>query len=451
MSFAKAAKKNGSQGERAGTNAAAQYGPARYHLGTIHPGPRHHDDVVRCGRTGDLGALLGLFQGSLPGDESFSSTGDRVGGQVEFNPGDPSKCHLQLYIRHNRPIRPGFAARQWTFLGDGVCRAHFTQRTWGSDELALNYCTREDKRFPGTLPFISAEPPVARQGARSDIDEACSELLAHRDLKKLAIARPGTFVKHHAGYSKLLDVTVGARPDKPRIVIWFYGKSGAGKSCLAGRVGEYYFHQFSECKHGYDAGTDVARVSFSNDGTFLNGYIGEPRIALFDDFDHELAGKIWPRIMDLFGMSSNPINVKGGFKRWNVDVVLITNKRPPHECLQPLLGWDVNREKYELLRRLTYVVEVTDEFKIPTWYDPLLLNASSDDATLGPEHVAASVPAALAALTPRVMPSLHQEMASDDEAPEFSDREMGEFVAEDSLDYDLLAAEANAEDELCDK
>lgn len=437
MSFSKAARKRGAGAERAGPHGAAQYGPSRNWIGTIHVDTLHHDAVINCARTGDLGALLRLFQGSLPGDESFESVGLRTGGQVEFNPGDPAHCHLQVYLRYSRPVRPGFAARQWTFIGDGVCRAHVTKREWGSDELALNYCTREDKRFPGTLPFVSAEPPVARQGARSDLEEGCQELLAHRDLAALAVARPGTFVKHHAGYAKLLEVTAKSRKDGPRIVIWFYGSSGAGKSCLAGRVGEFYFHRDSECERGYDAGTDVARVSFNNDGGFLNGYRGEEHIALFDDFAHELPTRSqqnWARFMDLIGMSSNPVNVKGGYKRWNVDVVLITNKRPPHECLRPQLGWDADREKFELLRRLTYIVKCNGEFETPTWYDPLLLNASSDDAELGPQHVAASIPEGLAQLTPRVMPPLHQEMASDDEAPEFSDREVEEMVVPDSQD-----------------
>jgi len=406
--------------EERAERAAANSG-ARNWLITIKVIPRLVEVVRRLTVDGDGAALWQLFEGSRAGSP-HAVNGDaalvRFTGQEEFYPERPADSHLHLYVRFPGTPRANQAARHFTWRGEDICHAHAVKHTFGSDEKVIAYCTKIDGRFPGTR-ILSLGEAVARPGRRTDHETIVQELCESKSLTEIAKQHPGWYVRNHNGAAALLRAITTPRASAKRLVIWIFGVSGAGKSCLSRRLAEHYF--VAGGGTGWDAAVGLSRAKLLPTG-FVIGVDERTTAAVFDDIDVNAWRQWWTTIMELLDTEPCSVNIKGGSCRWNADPVFITCKRPPHLALR-LLGWSEDVAKYEIMRRLTYVVRCTGEWELPTWYSPEKIHADDDDVDPGDAHLATGVPAVVAGLTPRVRPPAQQEVESDSDsdAPVYED------------------------------
>lgn len=161
----------------------------------------------------------------------------------QLETGAEGTLHFQGYLEFHRPQRLA-AVKRGQFV-----YAHFEVRR-GTRIQARDYTQKPEGQCCG--PWTHGTW-IGGQGARTDLNDAATDLLGSRDLRQFALQHPGMYVKHHAGFAKLLETTrplpeqpepvwrpwqldalaiVDGLPD-PRKVHWFVDyEGGKGKSFL---------------------------------------------------------------------------------------------------------------------------------------------------------------------------------------------------------------------------
>lgn len=218
-------------------------------------------------------------------------------GQLEECP-DTQRLHVQFYTEFVRPFR---LSRLKNLFPDTI---HWERRR-GSRAQAIAYCQKDESRLEG--PVVIGDLDSA-QGKRTDLEDACTSLTEHRDLKRLAEDMPTLFVKYHKGFSALLDITTSERSWKTLVTV-VIGEPGVGKT--------YWVH--SKCEPG-----SVFHVCKPNNNTvWWDGYNPEKHTnVLFDDFYGWVPYVEMLRLMD---EQAHQVPVKGGFKNFLAKHIYITS------------------------------------------------------------------------------------------------------------------------------
>lgn len=128
--------------------------------------------------------------------------------------------------------------------------------------------------------------------------------------------------------------------DKERIVKWYYGGTGTGKTRTA----------MDEFK---DVPDEDLWIASGNLKDFFNGYHGQ-RYVIFDDFRNgDMKFNQLLRITDRYRYT---VNVKNGIYDWNADYIIFTSPYAPEDTFKT---WNKKTEEFEpredieqLLRRL---------------------------------------------------------------------------------------------------
>lgn len=204
---------------------------------------------------------------------------------------ETGRLHLQGYVELTRSIRFP-AIKQLLGFGDHV---HLEPRRGNRDQ-AKAYCEKEESRVSGPYYWPSKEAyGKGGQGRRSDIDDACEELLQHRDMSQL----PNSLVvKYHKGFDRLLSLTAKPRkydPDNPVECIILWGAAGTGKSQEAYRIANNY-----------------STYNKDGDTKWFDGYNGEQCIVVneFDPVKTEITISMFKKWVDWCPCLVQP---KGGY------------------------------------------------------------------------------------------------------------------------------------------
>lgn len=147
--------------------------------------------------------------------------------QAEICP-ETKAPHWQIYWETASKGGVGFRAVQKS-IGD--MKAHCEPRR-GTAEQAIEYCRKPETRVEGTEPFEFGSREQGGQGHRSDLDACCEIIKAGGDMKAIAEAAPGTFVRYHKGLDALRMVLMPER-DWQTTCEWVVGPPGVGKTRYA--------------------------------------------------------------------------------------------------------------------------------------------------------------------------------------------------------------------------
>ena len=93
---------------------------------------------------------------------------------------------------------------------------------------AINYCSKERTRAPGTLPVRIGDQPTV-QGQRSDLAIVADMVRAKRSLADIAEQHPATYIRVYRGISALQGALIKPRNFQTE-VFWYYGPTGSGKT-----------------------------------------------------------------------------------------------------------------------------------------------------------------------------------------------------------------------------
>ncbi len=229
--------------------------------------------------------------------------------------GEDETKHYQGYCEFTTSLRLGSVKKI-------LPRAHWEGRR-GSQLDAIAYCQKEDTRVSG--PY-SAGVAGGHQGKRTDVDNACEVLQSTRSLRALAEEMPGTFVKFHRGFQRLLEVTVNPRAADPKCIL-LYGPTGTGKS--------HWAHQrFPDA---------YWKPPMSK---WFDGYLDETTVIM-----DEYAGKMSKmslvfllRLMDKYPLK---VEVKGSSRDWLAETIVFTTNIHPYLWYD----WEGRKSQWPALQR----------------------------------------------------------------------------------------------------
>lgn len=200
----------------------------------------------------------------------------------------------------------------------------------GTPRENYDYCTKEDTRDAGTVPFVRGVIP--QPGQRTDIEGLVS--LAKDPTKRMRdiIDSNGEgFVRYYKGIDRVRSIFSEPRRFQTE-VLWFYGSTGTGKSRLADSLApDAYWKSNDKWFDGYDP--------IEHDDIIIDDFRSN-----FHTFNFIL------RLFDRYPMQ---VEIKGGTTNFRAKRIFVTTSK------HPLQTWETRSEEAldQLIRRLSVIVE----------------------------------------------------------------------------------------------
>lgn len=238
--------------------------------------------------------------------------------------GESGTPHLQGYIEfENARMMKGVKAEM-------KCdRVHLEGRK-GTAKQAADYCKKDGN-------FIE-QGKISEQGKRNDLKELTDKIVSgEKTVDQIALEEPTTYCKYRNGLRDIEDI---ANRTKKRTVmtkgIWYWGKSGAGKS-----------HRAFE-----EAGDDY--YPWVKDRGWWNGYTGQ-KVVVINEFRDGISYDEMLQLVDKWPYSVRRRNREP--MPFTSEKVIVTSVLKPEECFKEL---DQNDSIDQLLRRFE-VIELKNE------------------------------------------------------------------------------------------
>lgn len=255
-------------------------------------------------------------------------------GQREICP-TTGNWHWHFFIRFNQAKRKTAFQK---YINDDVANVKFKTDTDGWDEQRMyNYCQKAESYVEGTRFKFGV---LSKQGKRSDLQQACDEVLRTGDLECLIEENPQMIVKYHKGFEKLIAIgrTSTKRTWEMDVRI-YWGKSGTGKTR---KVYDEFGFDKVYCK--------------PCDNKWWDGYKGQ-EVVLLDEFDpitnHEYFSiNLMKRLLDRYPME---VEVKGGTLNFCSDTIIITSNKCPGKWYE---GYDAE-DVAAIKRRFKTIIHMT--------------------------------------------------------------------------------------------
>lgn len=271
-------------------------------------------------------------------DELKESGLDYIVYQKEISP-KTNKEHIQGYLEFNRPLG---LKKVKKILKDDII--HLEARR-GSQKEAIEYCKKEDTRFPGSVFYEFGKKK--NMGHRTDLDNINEIILNGGTLNDIANEFPSQFIRYGRGIKDLWNMrfaeSIPNFKDVETIVLW--GDAGTGKT-------KSVYESFNP--------NDVYRLKRSNGGNlWFDGYIGQ-KVLLIDEFYGWIT---WSDLLEFTDGYKIRLDIKGGhtYKAW--DKIIITSNKHPSEWYR-----DFNcMNKPEFCRRISRITkfEYNDRNDVP--------------------------------------------------------------------------------------
>lgn len=281
--------------------------------------------------------------------EWFDFAKDRTAGvkylvmQLEVAP-STKQVHVQGFVSFQQTKRINVVANHF----GGIDKEVFQKMKKGATPWDNKvYCTKEDSRLPGAVPFEYGEVP--QPGEKPAADESRLEaFIKAMEKDSLTVAMdndPSTYVRSHSGLDKLAGIYQGRKIPQMREVTVYVAwgtTSGSGKS--------HFAHTWDSVEHTFPV-PDLRHKERLN----LDGYMGQ-RTLLVEDYEGEIEFRSLLRMLDKYKAQ---FNTKGGMV-WGVwDTVIITSNKHPSRWYDDAVDpWGL-ADSSPLRRRIDFLLEFT--------------------------------------------------------------------------------------------
>lgn len=237
--------------------------------------------------------------------------------QKELCP-DTQRIHWQGYVEFTKKI--GLAAVK-SHLGNKI---HAEIRK-GSQEEAIDYCTKEDTRIE---PPVTFGVPSGGQGTRTDINNAIEAIKNGANIDNLYENFPNIMIKYGSGMQNYINFFYKKHAKSWRVIdtTIITGPPGVGKTKSV-----YENHPIEH----------IYKLTDSSQSLWFDGYAGEP-VLLIDDFDNWISYKFLLNLLDGYPLRL-PIKGSHTYAQWTK--VYITSNT------SPALWWNGARDEIDALKR----------------------------------------------------------------------------------------------------
>lgn len=245
-----------------------------------------------------------------------------VYGVCQLEVGANGTLHLQGYCVSDRRHE-----LQW--WRDTISqRAHF-ENARGNHRQNRDYCTKDDTRVEGTVPFEHGELPADRGGRGRDFGAALG-VMRERGPRALVEEDPDMFVQFGRGLLTAFGYTCPRR-DFKTVVVWCYGRTGTGKSRWA-----HERYPDAYCK--------------SVDDKWWDHYSGE-EVVIVDDY--RCSFSTFNELLRLTDRYGHPVPFKGGYTQFRSRRLIFTSPRSPME----MWAGRTEEDLAQLRRRIDHIAE----------------------------------------------------------------------------------------------
>lgn len=226
-------------------------------------------------------------------------------GQFERCP-ETGRRHFQGYLHGRSSLGLKSVQREI-----GLPGCHLAVRR-GTHEEAVDYCTKEESREPGEVPYVLGDAP--QQGARNDLAAVRKVLDDQRSLRGAFDFDFVATCKYYRAFERYLGTCGEPRdPDDAPEVHYYWGEPGTGKTKEAYRIAQ-------------DRGTQVYPVPISGKDRWFNGYQpGYHGVILLDDYFQNWSSTFFLQFIDRYPMQ---LPTKGGFVDMGKALIIITSNIP---------------------------------------------------------------------------------------------------------------------------
>ena len=155
----------------------------------------------------------------------------------------------------------------------------------------------------------------------------------------------------------IFDMNRPPKEYKKRLVMWFHGDTGEGKTKTALEIAKQYYD------NSYWMSSDSLK--------WFDGYRGQ-KVAIIDDFRKGMLSD-WSFLLRLLDGYNLLVQIKGGFTTWNPELIIITSPATPEQAFKwtnkegEEQQWD---KQEQLTRRITHE-DIAQIYEFPMWEDEL--------------------------------------------------------------------------------
>lgn len=266
-------------------------------------------------------------------------TPPHVGGRLRFiccqreRGGQTGRRHWQGYVQLTQACRH---TQVRTIL---ACSWAWVKPARGTPEQCVAYCTKEDTRMPGCMPYRMGSL-AENQGKRSDLVDVFDMVKRGARTSEVMEAFPASYIRYHRGIENAIYVqsqAVASKTERDVEVVVVWGPPGTGKT------------RFVYDTYGYDS---TYSLNVGTGKTWWNGYVGQKTVVV-DDFAGGLSYRFLLNLTDRYPLQ---VETKGGMVFLECTRVIFTSNLHWSDWYQR--DEQARRDIRALQRRISKVIHV---------------------------------------------------------------------------------------------
>ncbi len=231
------------------------------------------------------------------------------------------RVHLQGYAETKRQL----TVKQFTKALRADANVSGVSRRDGSQQQAIDYCSKEETRLQG--PFQFGTPKAFSERDRTDLHAVAKDISEGYSISDISEKYPKQFIMYNKGIRALKTTQQKHRNFKTKI-IWLYGSTGCGKSRTAWELyPDAYPKNRTEWWDGYDP--DIHEVVVIDDFRPNRHLNFDECLRLFDRYPHL-------------------VQQKGTTVTFKPKIIVITTTHSPQQTFDHLQTEDLQ----QLIRRI---------------------------------------------------------------------------------------------------
>ena len=227
---------------------------------------------------------------------------------------------------------------------DGI-KPHLEKIRYGYKNI-IKYCQKENNYVEiGKCPYTTKEKEKKEKNMKL-LNGNLEEMYTNGEIGAIDVIRADKLRGIFAKNSKQDDY-------KKKTILWFRGQTGEGKTRTAIKIAKEYYE---------------GSYWISNDSLkWFDGYNGQ-KVAILDDFRKSMLTD-WNFLLRLLDGYNLIVQVKGGFVKWNPELIIITSPASPEEAFQWINkngeteAWD----KQDQLERRLACDDERQVYEFPLW------------------------------------------------------------------------------------